>query len=104
MGDLTKKTVEEFGGEGKKCVLCARLFAPPAWCFYDLCNFCFKVWDTQKMNGRRYNNGSLTDDEKKRWYPHTGCAIENLNYFEDEHFKDWLDYARKEPLAWMEGT
>jgi hypothetical protein len=35
-----------------KCKCCRNEFKPGRWCFYDLCDDCFKAFDAQKMAGR----------------------------------------------------
>jgi len=65
-----------------KCVCCGDEFEPGVWCFYDLCDPCFKVFDAQKMEGRFR---ALGDPNRNPLKP---INQKTYNYFEDA--KDWM--------------
>jgi hypothetical protein len=75
-----EKAKKNFSANPKpfKCRKCGQIFqpAPFQWIYYDLCDECFKIFDTQKMLGRR---ATLN---KKEGYVH---------HFEDVN--EWLEHG-----------
>jgi hypothetical protein len=47
-----------------KCKACGNDFMPPEWFFYGLCDICFRMFDTAKMNGR-FGLGPKCEDVDK---------------------------------------
>ena len=47
-----------------KCIGCGNDFTPPVFCFYSLCDMCFKIFDRAKMNGRLGHGPECEDVDK----------------------------------------
>jgi hypothetical protein len=42
----------------RTCIRCRTQFERGEWCFYDLCDTCFDLFDSQKMKGRWRTEGT----------------------------------------------
>jgi hypothetical protein len=69
-----------------KCKCCGDEFEPGIWCFYDLCDPCFKAFDRQKMAGRLkvYNDPARNPMKPMNLY--RWC--QKYGYFEDT--AEWM--------------
>lgn len=50
--ELGENIVRGLTKEPRPCRRCGEVWIPGDWNFYDLCNYCFILFNTQKMNGR----------------------------------------------------
>ena len=58
-----------------KCEKCGKMFKPPIWFFYGLCDECFVQFDRQKIEGR---SGRIFSKEKKVYFEDSKEWIQNM--------------------------
>lgn len=52
-----------------KCIRCGTMFKPPAWCFYDLCDSCFEIFEHDR------NENALMTHRASRYLRQMNGAI-----------------------------